>query len=166
MASPVSSNFPGERLNLSCICDTGHIYATAAATLDPLTHRTGPGMEPSPLQWPQLLQSDSFFFFLGPHPWHMEVPRLEVESELQLPVYTTATPGLSCLCDLHHSSWPRQIFNPLSETRDWTHTLMVPSRIRFHWLSHNGNSCSQIHNPLCHSEDPMNPILKVSTFMT
>ena len=23
-----------------------------------------------------------FFFFLGPHPWHMEVPRLGIESEL------------------------------------------------------------------------------------
>ena len=26
-----------------------------------------------------------FFSFLGLHPWHMEVPRLGVESELQLP---------------------------------------------------------------------------------
>ena len=25
---------------------------------------------------------DDFFFLLGPHPWHMEVPRLGVESEL------------------------------------------------------------------------------------
>ena len=32
-----------------------------------------------------------FFVFLGPHPWHMEVPRLGVKSELQLPAYTTAT---------------------------------------------------------------------------
>ena len=32
-----------------------------------------------------------FVAFLGPHPWHMEVPRLEVESKLQLPAYTTAT---------------------------------------------------------------------------
>ena len=31
------------------------------------------------------------FFFLGLHPWHMEVPRLGVKSELQLPAYTTAT---------------------------------------------------------------------------
>ena len=29
---------------------------------------------------------------LGPHPWHMEVPRPGVELELQLPAYTTATP--------------------------------------------------------------------------
>ena len=31
------------------------------------------------------------YFFSGPHPHHMEVPRLGVESELQLPAYTTAT---------------------------------------------------------------------------
>ena len=31
------------------------------------------------------------FPFLEPHPWHLEVRRLGVESELQLPAYTTAT---------------------------------------------------------------------------
>ena len=31
-----------------------------------------------------------FFFFLGPYLWHMEVPRLGVESELQLLAYATA----------------------------------------------------------------------------
>ena len=31
-----------------------------------------------------------FFFFLGPHPWLLEIPRLGVKSELQLPAYTTA----------------------------------------------------------------------------
>ena len=47
-----------------------------------------------------------FFVFLGPHLLHMEVPRLGVKLELQLPAYTTATAtqGLSCLCSLHHSS--------------------------------------------------------------
>ena len=36
----------------------------------------------------------------------MEVPRLGVKLELQLPAYTTATatPEPSCACDLHHSS--------------------------------------------------------------
>ena len=28
---------------------------------------------------------DFFLFFLGPHLWHMDVPRLRVKSELQLP---------------------------------------------------------------------------------
>ena len=35
-----------------------------------------------------------FFVFLGPHLWHLEVPRLGVESELQLPACTTATATL------------------------------------------------------------------------
>ena len=42
------------------------------------------------------------FFFLGLHMWHMEVPKLGVESELQLPAYTTtkAMQDLSRVCDL------------------------------------------------------------------
>ena len=45
-------------------------------------------------------------FFLGLCPKHMEVPRLGVESQLQLLAGTTATatPDLSCVCDLHHGS--------------------------------------------------------------
>ena len=34
------------------------------------------------------------FCFLGPHLRHMEVPRLGVQLELQLPAYTTATATL------------------------------------------------------------------------
>ena len=58
------------------------------------------------------------FFFLGPH--HMEVPRLGIESELQLPAYTTATAmwDLSHVCDLHHSSQKCQILNPVTGARD------------------------------------------------
>ena len=64
----------------------------------------------------------------------MELPRLGVESELQLPAYTTATAtqDLSHVCHLHHSSWQLQILNPLSEARDQTRNLVVPSRIPFH----------------------------------
>jgi len=36
----------------------------------------------------------AFIFFLGLHLWHMEVPRLGVKLELQLPAYTTATATL------------------------------------------------------------------------
>ena len=56
-----------------------------------------------------------------------------VKSELQLPAYTTATatPDPSLICHLHHSSWQRQILNPLSEARDQTRNLMVPSQIHF-----------------------------------
>ena len=61
-----------------------------------------------------------FIVFLGPHPWHMGVPRLGVKSELQLPAYNTASvrPDLSCVCDLHHSSQQWWILDPLSGARD------------------------------------------------
>lgn len=53
-------------------------------------------------------------FSLGPHPEHMEVPRLGVEfgAPLQLPAYTTAPApwDLSHVCDLHHS--PQQQPDP------------------------------------------------------
>ena len=79
--------------------------------------------------------------FLGPYLWHMEVPRLEVKSDLQLPAYTTATatatPDQSCICNLHHSSHQCWILNPLREARDWTHNLMVPSQISF-WCTTTG----------------------------
>ena len=67
------------------------------------------------------------FVFLGPHLWHMEVPRLGVESEL----YTTATPGLSFVYDLHHGSWQCQILRPLSKARDRTFILIDTSQIHF-----------------------------------
>ena len=37
--------------------------------------------------------------------------------------------GPSCVCYLHHSSQQRGILNALSEARDQTQNLMVPSRI-------------------------------------
>ena len=51
--------------------------------------------------------------------------RLRVKWELQLPAYTTAMaiPDLSHVCDLHHSSPQRQIFNPLNNARDRTYIL-------------------------------------------
>ena len=64
------------------------------------------------------------FVFLRPSLRDMEVPRLRVQLELELPAYTTATAtiDLSCICNLHHSLWQLQILNPLSEARDRTRT--------------------------------------------
>ena len=51
-----------------------------------------------------------FFFFLPfwrPHPWHMEIPRLGLKSELQsyaTATVTTVMPDLSRICDIHCSS--------------------------------------------------------------
>ena len=76
-----------------------------------------------------------FFFFLGPQPKHMEVPRLGVELELQLlaTATCTATPDLSLTSNLHCSSWQHQIFNTLSRARDQTCILMDISRVHYRW---------------------------------
>ena len=73
------------------------------------------------------------FVFLGPHPQYMEVPRLGVKLELQLPAYTTAKAmrDLSHICDLHHSAWQCWILNPLNEARDQTCVLMDAGHICF-----------------------------------
>ena len=57
--------------------------------------------------------------FLWLHLGHMEVPRLGVELELQLPSYTTATAMLDLIhiFDLCYSLWQCWIFNPLSKAR-------------------------------------------------
>ena len=62
----------------------------------------------------------------------MEVPRLGVESELQLQAYTTTTVTWdpSYICDLHHNPQQFRILNPLSKARDQTQVLMAPARVR------------------------------------
>ena len=74
------------------------------------------------------------YLFSGPHLQHMEVPRLVVESELQLPAFATATETWdpSCVYNLHHSSRQNTILNSLSEARDQTHIFMGTSQIHFH----------------------------------
>ena len=76
------------------------------------------------LQGAPLLRAENLFFFffvfLGPHPQRMEVPRLRVQLELQLPAYTTATAmwDLNLVFDLHHSSQQGRILYPLSVAWD------------------------------------------------
>ena len=74
----------------------------------------------------------------------MEVPRLVVESDLQLPATATATAILdtSCTCDLHRRSRQYQILNPLSEVRGRTSIFM--DAVGLVLLSHNGNSSSYV----------------------
>ena len=67
----------------------------------------------------------------------MEVPRLGVKSELQLPTYTTATAtqDLSHVWNLHHGSQQHQILNLVSEAGGQTRILMDTSQIRFCWAT-------------------------------
>ena len=63
----------------------------------------------------------------------MEVLRVGVKLELQLPAYAiaTATCDLSHIFSLHHSSWQCWIPNPMSEARDGNCILMDTSQIHF-----------------------------------
>ena len=94
----------------------------------------------------RIIHNPSFFFFLGSHLQHMEVPRLGVQLELHPLAYTTATatPDPSRICNLHHSSWQCWVLNPLSKARERTLNLMVPSWIRFH--------CATTGTPYNHSK--------------
>ena len=71
----------------------------------------------------------------------MEVSRIEVQLELQLPAYTTATAmqDLSWICDLHCSSRQHQILNPMRQVKDGTRILMG-TRWVLNLLSHKGIS--------------------------
>ena len=53
-----------------------------------------------------------FFAFLGPHPQHMDVPRLGGR--------TAARWDLSRVCTPHHSSWQHRILHALSKARGGT----------------------------------------------
>ena len=83
----------------------------------------------------------------------MEVPKLGVESELQLPAHTTATatPDSSHVFDLYHSSRQRRIPDPLSEAGDRTRDLMDASWVR-EPLSYDGTPktfLSRLQNQVC-----------------
>ena len=91
--------------------------------------------------WSQFHTFIFFFFLFRATPTIYGSSQVRVKSELQLLAYTTATAtqDLSCVCDLHHSSWHWRMVNPLSEARDWTWILMDASWVH-NPLSHNRNS--------------------------
>ena len=54
---------------------------------------------------------NSFFVFLGPHLWPMELPRLGIKLGIE---YATEMPNPSHVFILYHSSWQCWTLNPLS----------------------------------------------------
>ena len=81
-----------------------------------------------------VILSSLSFFSLGPHPWHMEDPRLGVQLEPWPLTYATATemPDPSRIYHLHHSSQQCGFsYNPLREARVRTCILKDTSQIRF-----------------------------------
>ena len=67
-----------------------------------------------------MMLSAFLFAFYGHTRGIWKFPGVGVKSELWLKAYTpaTATPDLSRICDLHHSSRQHWILNPLSEAKD------------------------------------------------
>ena len=99
-----------------------------------------------------------FFCFFGPPPKHMEVLRLGIKQELQLPAYTPATAmrDLSRIYDLLHSTRQRRILDPLNKARDRSHILRDTSQVRFHCATgtplSSFESASVEHQPYAWSE--------------
>ena len=85
-------------------------------------------------RWPWKGSLQPAFFFFWPF---RATPKAygisQARCRIQLPAYTTAiaTPDLSHVCDLYHSSGQHLIPNPPSEARDQTHILMDSSWICF-----------------------------------
>ena len=122
---PVSQRLPLSTLCSSCLAFVNSLVSS----LLPSPLSPGDWVVISLVVWK--LQYIFFFFvfiFYGCAPWNMEIPRLGVESELQLLAYTTATTmpaqQQSCICGLHCRLWQCQMVNSLSEARAWTRTLM------------------------------------------
>ena len=79
------------------------------------------------LRMRHLLEIYMYIFLLQPYLQHAEVPRLGVESELQLQACTIAWVALdpSYIHNLRCSLWQRRILNPPREARDQTCILTV-----------------------------------------
>ena len=73
-----------------------------------------------------------FICFLGPHPQHMEIPRVGVKSELQWLAYTTATTTQdpSRVCNLHHRSLTQWVRLGIEPTSSWILVRFVNHRAR------------------------------------
>ena len=65
----------------------------------------------------------------------MATPEAHGSSQTKGWIRATAMPDPSHVCDLHHSSWQRQILNPLSKARDLACILMDTSHIHFHYAT-------------------------------
>ena len=90
---------------------TATTYAAGVATRDPLTHCTGPGIQPIPLQQPAPLRWESlslsfFFFCFGlfraiSATYGSSQARGPTERQLLAKATATAMPDQSHICDLY-----------------------------------------------------------------
>ena len=87
----------------------------------------------------------------------MEVPRLGVKLELQLPAYTTATPHLSRICNLRHNFRQHQVLNLLSGARDRTCVVMDPSQDGYHWATTAASGLALLSRLFSHHNSKIQP---------
>ena len=102
------------------------------------------------------------FFLPDPHLWHMEAPRLGIESEQQLPTYTTATatPDPSHVCNLQHSHghagslthWARPGMEPASS---WMPVRFISAAPQREPLYPGGEWC-QIETQILGKQETLN----------
>ena len=77
-----------------------------------------------------------FFFFLGLNPWHMEVLRLGVKSELRCwPTPQPQQHGIQVKSVTYTTAPSNARSLTLSKARERTHILMDTSRILFHYAT-------------------------------
>ena len=80
-----------------------------------------------------------YFLFLGPHLQHIEVPRLGVKSELQLPAYTTQPQHPGSEPSLRHTPQFTGMLDP-QPTEQGQGSNLHPQRYQDSFpLHHNGN---------------------------
>ena len=108
-----------------------------------------------------ILIKKNFFFFLGLHLRHMEIPRLEVKLELQLLPYSTATARIRAMSVTYTTAQQQHgVPNPLNKARDWSCILMDTSHnsnslflFQFHFVNKLHQTCSLRTTFLLHHID-------------
>ena len=109
-----------------------------------------------------------FIYLLGLHLQHMEIHRLGVESQLQLPADATptATKDPSRVCNLPHASRQRRNAYPLSGARNRTRFLMDTSQIHFRCATTGTPPfcCCCCYMGECICQNSLNYTLKICLF--
>ena len=123
----------------------------------------------SPLTFSLSCTSIYFLLFFGgghglgpPMTYGSSQARGQIGTAAEIYIIATAIPDLSCICNLHHSSWQCWITDPLSEARDQTHIHIDTSQICFHCATMGIPSvyflklevplwCSRLRIQSCHS---------------
>ena len=126
--NPLSKLFPSSKMNSS------------ADNVQQDKHRQLPSH--SHIWW---IHNNFFFFFFGRAAsvaYGGSQAKGQIRATAASLCYSHSNTGSKPCLDLYHSSWQCRILNSLSEARDRSHNLMVPSWDHFHFATVGKNSCS------------------------